>query len=545
MYIAGLYLRLSKDDERTGESVSIENQRILLTKYAKEKGWEVRDTYIDDGWSGTNFQRPAFRRMMQDAEDKSINVIVVKDLSRLGRNYIEVGRLTEETLPRLGCRFVALNDSVDSMQGENDMMVYRNLFNEFYSKDTSKKVRAVKQACMRQGKYLGSYAPIGYKKDPENKHHLIIDGETAPIVRRIFSMRRGGASIRSIALTLNEERIPPPNVINYSKQGRTPKRGNGLWGESTVKVILKNEAYIGHMVQGKYGTVSYKNHAMVKKPKDNWVRVENTHEPLVSMDDWCVVRELEEKAYKPRVLSGRPQNPFVGVLKCADCGFNMRANTRKDPRRGDSTHFVVDFICGNYARSGKTACTVHTINETALTQLLLEEIRTHAKRAAYDEQRVIDAIRNRKNNEAAAYLSAYKRELKSCEDRLAKLGGMMAVLHEDKVDGVITESMFISLMQNYQQEQEDKTKAVEILRHKVEACEKGNGDIDAWVTLIKEYAGLETLNKKILLELIERIDVFEAEKIDGKRICKIHITYRFVGSIDGVFTAEGVYEQVV
>lgn len=259
-YQAGLYLRLSKDDLRAGESVSIENQRLLLTKYITEQGWELKETYVDDGYSGTNFQRPGFQRMMRDAEDKIINVIVVKDLSRIGRNYIEVGKLTDETLPALGCRFIALNDSVDTMLGDNDMAVYRNLFNEFYSKDTSKKVRTVKKACMERGQFLGTYAPFGYMKDPLDKHHLIIDEETAHIVRRMFQMRCAGQSFRSIAVQFNGEHIPSPKEIYYRRAGReNPAKENGIWNESTVKVILRNEAYIGHMVQGKSGTISYKN----------------------------------------------------------------------------------------------------------------------------------------------------------------------------------------------------------------------------------------------------------------------------------------------
>ena len=300
-YTAGLYLRLSKDDERAGESVSISNQRLLLTKYAEEKGWEVGDIYIDDGWSGTNFNRPAFQRMMQDIQDKKINLVIVKDLSRLGRNYLEVGRLTEQTLPKLGCRFVALNDSVDSMLGDNDMMVYRNLFNEFYSKDTSKKVRAVKQACMKQGKYLGTYAPLGYMKDPLNKHHLIVEEEGAAIIRNIFKLRCAGMGHLAIAYKLNRENVPSPRDICYSKLGRVnPSKQNMIWSMATVRSILCSEVYIGNMVQGKHSTVSYKNRTVVNKPEETWVRVENTHEPIIDRDVWETVRAMESTKYKPR-----------------------------------------------------------------------------------------------------------------------------------------------------------------------------------------------------------------------------------------------------
>ena len=377
-YLAGLYLRLSKDDERAGESVSIENQRLLLTNYVQEKGWSISETYIDDGWSGTTMNRPAFQRMMRDVEDKRINLIVVKDLSRLGRNYIEVGRLTEETLPMLGCRFVALNDSVDSILGDNDMMVYRNLFNEFYSKDTSKKVRAVKQACMKQGKYMGTFAPMGYMKNPTNKHHLLVDEETAPIIRRIFQMRCQGMGHRAIVNVLNQERVPSPREIFYSrKQQENPTNSNGLWSTTSVRMLLSSEVYLGHMVQGKHTTVSYKNRKLINKPEDQWIRVKGTHEALVSQEDWEIVRSLDKRNYKPRQDSEGEVHLFSSLLKCAECGFNLRAHITYTKLKDGTKNRRDNYLCGNYARSGKAACTAHIILESVLVELVLQEIRTY------------------------------------------------------------------------------------------------------------------------------------------------------------------------
>lgn len=228
-YSVGIYVRLSKDDERTGESISIENQKLLLTKYVEEQGWELREIFVDDGYSGTNFNRPSFQRMLHYAKNKTINLIIVKDMSRLGRNYIEVGRLTDEILPELGCRLIALNDSVDTFAGDNDMLVYRNLFNEFYSRDTSKKVRTVKKACAESGKYLGTYAPYGYQKSPDNKHVLIPDEELAPIVQKIFKLRCQGKGFRAIASLLNEERVPSPKEVYYRRKGtESPCNDNHL-----------------------------------------------------------------------------------------------------------------------------------------------------------------------------------------------------------------------------------------------------------------------------------------------------------------------------
>lgn len=532
LYKAGLYLRLSKDDERAGESASIENQKLLLTKYAEEEGWDIVDIYIDDGWSGTNFQRPAFQRMMADAKDRRINVIVVKDLSRLGRNHIEVGRLTDDVFPELGIRFVAVNDRVDSLLGEDDMAAYRNLFNEFLSKDTSRKVRSVKRSCMERGKYLGTYAPFGYKKDPLDKHHLVIDGETAHIVRRMFEMRCQGQSYHSIAMSLSREQIPSPKELYYRRKNKqNPTKMSGLWNAGTVKGILCSEIYIGHMVQGKFGTVSYKNHKQVAKPEEQWVRVEDTHEPLIDMEKWETVQALEAKNYRPRKRSDGKQSMFVGVLRCADCGFNMRALSRTGKRPDGASYNYLHFLCGNYARNGSIACTTHTIREEALTKLILDEIRTRAQQAVYDERRVVDAILQTKSRESIAYLATYQRELKSAVDRLSELDNVIQTLYEDRVRGVITDSMFKSLMPKYEREREDKTAAVQILRSKVEKSERDWCNVDMWLKIIRKYTELDTLTQDVLLDLIDYIDIFESEKVDKRRVCHVRVVYRFVGDV--------------
>lgn len=543
-YMAGLYLRLSKDDERAGESVSIENQKLLLTKYAEEQGWEIRECYIDDGWSGTNFQRPAFQRMLADAKDKRINLIVVKDLSRLGRNHIEVGRLTEDVFPSLGVRFVAVNDRVDSLLGEDDMAAYRNLFNEFLSKDTSRKVRSVKRACMERGKYLGTYAPYGFKKDPTDKHRLVFDEETAHIVRRIFEMRCQGRSYHDIAVTLSKEHVTTPTELYYRRAGRkNPVKTTGLWNSGTVKNILCSEVYIGHMVQGKVGTVSYKNHKLVSKPEEQWVRVENTHEPLIDMEKWETVQLMEERNYKPRKCSDGVQSMYVGLLRCADCGFSMRAVSRKGKLADGSAYNYLHFMCGNYARNSAAACSTHTIREDVLTELILEGIRKYARLTAYDEQRVVDAIMQTKSRESIAYLATYQQELKAAEERLLQLDTVIQTLYEDRVRGVITDSMFKNLMPKYEREREDKTAAVQILKSKVEKSEREWCDVSAWMKTIRKYTDLETLTQDILLEVIDRIEVSETEMINGKRVCRIRVVYRFVGDVDASLSGLAVKDQ--
>lgn len=252
---AGIYVRLSNEDARAGESVSIENQKLLLTKHVKEQGWELVEIYCDDGFSGTNQNRPALQRMLADVRQGLINVVLIKDLSRLGRNYLEVGNLAEVFLPQHGCELISLNEKLD------DMMVFRNWFNEQHSKEASKKVKAVRKMCAQSGKFLGSYAPYGFMKSPDNKHKLVIDEQTAPTVRKIFELRAQGMGFRAIAVYLNEQNIIPPRDYYYQiRGGENPANVNHLWNENTLKVILRNEAYIGNTVQAKVGTVSYKNH---------------------------------------------------------------------------------------------------------------------------------------------------------------------------------------------------------------------------------------------------------------------------------------------
>ena len=494
-------------------------------------------TQADDGWSGTNMQRPAFQRMMRDAEDKRINLIIVKDLSRLGRNYIEVGRLTEETLPRLGCRFVALNDSVDSMLGDNDMMVYRNLFNEFYSKDTSKKVRSVKQSCMKQGKFLGTYAPLGYMKDPADKHHLIIDEETAPLVRRIFKLRSQGMGQRAISNLLNEEHIPSARVLYYQRKGReNPCRGNGLWSKDAVKAILHNECYIGNMVQGKAGTISYKNHTMVKKPEDQWIRVEGTHEPLVSREDWDNVRALDYRNYTPHPDSAGEVHLFSNFLKCGDCGFSLRAHIQHRNRKDGVRASYPGYICGNYARSGKAACTLHMVKEHVLAKVVLDEIRFHAEQAEFDQERVVKSILTRKSCQSASTHELYRQQLGISEKRLAELDVIIRALYEDRVKGFITDAMFKEMMGSYERERASLSGSAEDLRSRLAKCDRDVSNVSAWITAIRKYADLTELTRDILIELIDHIDVYEPEIRNNKRVCRIRVQYRLVGDISDALT---------
>ena len=540
-YNVGIYCRLSNDDERDGESVSIENQKLLLQRYVREQGWNEIDVYIDDGYSGTNFQRPGVQRLIADAKAKRINVILVKDLSRFGRNYIEFGQYTDYLFPSIGCRFIALNNGIDTMKndGSTDVMCFLNLFDEFYSRDTSKKVKAVKKACAEDGKFMGIHPPYGYKRDPLDKHHFIIDEETAPLVRRMFAMRASGTPFRKIATTLNDEGIQPPGELYYQRQGRSdPRRVNHLWNESTVKVMLRNEAYIGNMVQGKCGTLSYKSKKLVSKPKEDWIRVEGTHEPIISREIWDTVVAIDQKRVRKSDTADGVRSIFTGLVYCADCGFKMRNQVERFTYQDGRPGRYSSFICGSYSRSGKSACTIHTIYEDVLKQLVLADIREKAQYAEYDRERLLARIIRMKDKELHSRTASYEQELKTISARVSELERLMQNLYEDKCTGVVPQTVFQTLMKKYEMERAQKAAAIPELERKVRMQMENRHDADRWAEIIRRYTEITELDETILFELVDRIEVGETRKVGKTRIQDVKVFYRYVGCVDGAIPQE-------
>ena len=540
-YNVGIYCRLSNDDERDGESVSIENQKLLLQQYVRERGWNEIDVYIDDGYSGTNFNRPGVKRLIEDAKAKKINVILVKDLSRFGRNYIEFGQYTDYLFPSIGCRFIALNNGIDTLNKDssNDVMCFLNLFNEFYCRDTSKKVKAVKKACAENGMFMGTFPPYGYLRDPEDKHHFVIDEETAPVVRRIFALRAAGQSYCGIAAALNADGILPPGALYYQRKGKTDNRKvNRLWVNNTIKCILENEAYIGNMVQGQHGSISYKIRKQVDKPEDEWIRVEGTHEAIISREIWDTVVSIDQKRVRKKKTSDGYKSIFTGLIYCADCGFKMRNHTEKFTYKDGSPGRYSSFICGNYARSGKSACTVHTIYENVLEQLVMADIREKARFAEHDPKRLAQQIIRLKEKEARTRLSSYEQELKTTAARISELERLMQNLYEDKCTGTIPQTVFQTLMKKYESERAEKAGAVPELERKVKSHLENRQDADHWTEVIRRYTEITELDETILFELVERIEVGDTKKINGLRICDIRVYYRYVGNVDDALNQE-------
>jgi hypothetical protein len=383
-------------------------------------------------------------------------------------------------------------------------------------------------------------------KNPLNKHHLIVDVETAPIIRRIFQMRCQGLGHRAIVNVLNEERVPSPREVFYSRRNQeNPTNSNGLWSTTSVRMLLSSEVYLGHLVQGKHTTVSYKNRKMVNKPEDQWIRVEGTHEALVSQEDWETVRSLDKRNYKPRKDSQGEVHLFSSLLKCAECGYNLRAHITYEKRK-DGTKVRRDkYICGNYARSGKAACSAHIIQESVLAELILDEIRAYATEAIFDEARVIQSISNEKNRESVSLNALHRQQLQQFEKRLAELDKIIRTLYEDRVKGIVSESMFTEMVSGYEQERTERNIAVAELRLKVKQCEQISCDVSAWVKAIRKYSELETLTREVLIELIDNIEVFEPQKINKQRVCRIKIHYRFVGVVGEAQEGGAVLDHAV
>jgi len=523
----GVYVRLSKEDNRAGESVSIENQKLMLLKHVKEMGWSLAGVYQDDGFSGTNQNRPAFQKMIADVTDGVINTVLIKDLSRLGRNYLEVGNLAEVFLPEHGCELISLNEKLD------DMMVFRNWFNEQHSKSTSAKVRAAKRVSAGCGKFMGAYAPYGYKKDPDNRHKLLIDENTAPIVRGIFEMRASGMGFRAIAIQLNEDCITTPREYYYQSIGcKNPTATSRSWAENTVKDIVRNEVYIGNLVACKTGTVSYKNPKQVRKDSEDWVRAEGTHEPLIGLDLWDRVHWFTRRNYRPSRRQDGEKSLFAGLLYCSGCGFKHRGRVERRTRKDGSEYKHVSYMCSTYGRSGKGACTIHSISESALSQLVVEHIRAYAKLVKCDKERILEAVEAGQSGGSYSCGAVYQNELDGHQKQVAKLDALIESLYEDKVAGLVPDSLFKRQVQKYEQERAERTKAIAMLEKRLCAIIPPATDVSVRANLIDQHAGPEIIGAETLAFLVDRIIVGETQLIDGERVCDIRVIYNYVGDAD-------------
>ena len=529
----GLYIRLSRDDLRLGESLSVENQRIFLTNYVKEQGWTDVTEYVDDGYTGVNFDRPSFKRMMNDVKEKKINLIICKDMSRFGRNYIQVGEFTDYILPSAGCALIALNDGVDTRQEvDNDMMPFRNLFNEFYCRDLSKKVKTGRNVRCQSGKYLGSYAPLGYILDPTDRYRYLVDEKGAQLVRRIFQMRCDGMSYLGISKRLNDEGVITPRDYWYQQREKpNPRRLTHKWTDITIKQILTNEAYIGNMVQQKTGHISYKNKKIVQKPEEEWIRAEGTHEAIIDPETWETVQRLAGSAKKYRSDKEKQPSLFSGLLQCADCGMSMKITKDMRPNRDGKSRDLHAYICRTYANGGLNACGAHRMREPVLIEIVKMNLQKHAERISFEEDTVRRDLLFRKDKEVDADAGVMKNELAVLEARLGELDRIIENLYEDKVSGKIPQNVFDRLLSKYEKERIECQNGTDSLRTEIASTEQTAFDIDRWIALVKNYMSVQTIDRTLLMSLIEKIIVSERKDDNGKKVQDIRIVYNFVGEV--------------
>ncbi len=528
-YDVGIYCRLSRDDNNGNlESMSIANQRNMLTDYVKEKGWNLRECYIDDGFSGTNFDRPEFKRMIHDVELGKINCIVTKDLSRLGRNYVQTGHYTDEYFVEHGIRFIAINDSIDTLQDNNDIAAFHHVLNELYPKQVSKKVRQVKKANAEKGKFMGSQAPFGYKKSPLDKHILIIDEDAAKIVFRIFSEFASGDSARLIADRFNREGIDSPRFYHYRNIGReNPYAADkNIWGSATVLNLLRNEVYIGNMVQGKRKVASFKTKKVKAIAQEDWIVVKNTHEPIVSNVLWERVHSRLLNKKKTRVTKKETVGLFSGLLKCADCGCPL-AYMRKPLKDRE----IGVYRCSRYNNNGGNACSTHYIQEDVLAHFVFNDIRRYAVLATSEREllteRLLYSIQENKNGAA----KELQKKQKEAEKRLSAINSNIKSLYEDKCSGKISENIFYDLLKDFSKEKIEFEGKLSGLKEQAEKAHQAESEVAEWLRLISSQIDISELDKVMIMELIVSITISEGKKVNGERTQEITIEYRFVGNL--------------
>lgn len=522
--ITALYCRLSQDDGNVGDSDSIINQKKILAEYAERNGYTPYQFYIDDGFSGTNFERPQFKQMIEDAKKGTI----CKDLSRFGRDYIKVGLYTEFIFPDKDIHFIAVNDDVDSnVQKDNDLAPFKNLFNEWYARDTSKKIKAVKKAKGLAGEHMSCVAPYGYRKNPDNPKEWLIDEESAEVVREIFRLCVDGYGPRRIANILTERKILIPSAYalekGYAVRNNIPKNPC-QWSNTVVVDVLERMDYLGHTVNFKTHRKSYKQKKKIENDKSEWKIFENTHEPIIDKSTFDIVQKIRANRKRPTKMGEMPM--FSGILYCADCGkklsFHRRAN---DP---DTKH---NFVCSNY-RSDTHNCSMHYIRNVVVEQLVLENLREVVSyvKAYEDEfvQMVMDADIKQKSKE----LAKKKRVLSDKEKRYTQLDGLFQRIYEDNVSGKLSDERFVKLSQGYEAEQKDLQSEIEALRMELSQEKQQSVNVKSFLSTVKKYTEIPELTSEIVHEFIDRIIVHEADKSSGKRIQEIEIIYNHIGVFD-------------
>ena len=529
--IAGIYCRLSQDDGSTGESGSIQTQKTLLTQYCQKHQIEIGGYYCDDGWSGTNFDRPDFKRMLEDIEAGKINLVLVKDLSRFGLEYAQMGLYIEHYFEEKGVRFISVAENIDSKNGTDNLVLpFTNVINFFYARQASTKTKAAHRARAKAGMYLGSRAPFGYLKDPNDRHHLIVDPEAADVVRNIFQMFAEGIGYVRMTKILRERKILNPqayfnqNNPDYYKNSDYWRRPFD-WHATSIRAILNNPVYLGKVVFGRRKTKGFFDKRCVEADESEWIVTENTHEPLISQELWDTVHQMMQSRRREN-SSGKVQ-PFAGLAKCADCGSAL--NVGYDKKHGRYT----GFSCWVYKNYGKERCSSHFISWNALNQLVLEDIRFNALEAKFAAVDYINMLVSAKTEKKQEQLERCKRELKKTDKRIDELSKILNKLYEDLALEKISEERYQSMAPGYEREQLQLKEKREMMAAEIARNDEIYENIEKFLPIIWKYTDIQELTAQILNELIEKNVVHEkviAE--DGTKSQQVDIYYKFIGCIN-------------
>ena len=529
--ITALYCRLSRDDGADGDSNSISNQKRMLSKYAKEHGFDNTRFYVDDGYTGTNFNHPGFLKMLEDMDAGYVSTLIIKDMSRLGRDYLQSGYYTESYFPDRNIRFIAINDGVDSINGDNEFIPFRNIMNEMYARDISRKVRSAHRIRGNMGEPLGQ-PPYGYMKSPENKKKWIIDPPAAAVVRKIFRLFLEGQGIDTIARMMQED-----GHLNCTAYWQSKGIGRGgkkvqpnpyKWKCSTISGILQRQEYCGDIINFKTTSRSFKNRRRIDNNPEDWVIFKDVHEPIISREDFEIVQKLagNVKRRPPKPENG-DKNIFCDLLYCADCGKKLWYHTNTN---NSNIHY---FSCSNYVKDYRGTCpTRHYIRVEGVEQVVIREL---ARLAAYleeDEQAFVELLAKKSEKDAQMERKLLQNELQSSIARNEAVARLFEKLYEDNATGKVTDDWFMQLSHKYEMERvalKERINEIQIKLHDMDHHKQG---YERFVSIIRKLLDMEVLTFPILRELIDRIEVYEAEGTGKNRTQRIAIYYRFVGYLE-------------
>lgn len=536
LYNVGMYIRLSRENTAyAGEdSMSIENQRAILSKFiAMMPGWVETRTYIDNGASGGNFNRRGFQDLMTDARSGVINLVLVHDLSRFGRNYLEAGKYLEEELPALGCRFVALTDGIDTETGENDIMPFLNAMNDYYLKNLSDRIKTVFHAKANDGHKLTGTAPYGYMRSTDDHNRLIVDEYAARVVKRIFEMRADGMGYGKIVGVLNSEEIPPPRLYYCLRQNREPsKTCSKLWQLHALPNILRDEHYLGNTVSFKYSR-SYRSGKSRSRHESDWLRVLDTHEAIIAPALWKRVQEVNDRLSKT-VENRREPRPslFSGKIFCSDCKVNMTFYAgKKEVLKDGSITSYGSYACKTHVVTGRAKCSWHRIYETPLKKIVLDDIRRQAERIRLDEDGMLQRLQEKLIAGYAGGRTDSLIERRELKQELHSIDLRIEQLYEDKVSGVITAERFAQMTGKTEDRRQEIENRITSLEQTEAEAKTRLGDIQRWVGLIKEKSVVEDVDRDLLEALIDRVEISEQRIENGEKSQDVWIYYRFVGLV--------------